>query len=56
MKIRLVIEIENVASFIKHVFYQKRVSLKMRKHALFYANKSYKLAVVIFIPTPPFSK
>ena len=44
-----VLEIKNVASFIKTRFYLKRGCMKMRKHAeTFHANKGYKLAIVFF--------
>ena len=47
MKIRLVLEIRNVASFIKTRFYLKRVCIKMRKHAgTFHANRGCNLAIV----------
>ena len=56
-KIRLVFKIWNVASFIKIRSYWKRDSIKMRKNAeTSYANKDFKLANVVFIPTSPFSK
>ena len=47
VKIRLVLEIKNVASFIKARFYLKRGCIKMRKHAeTFHANKGCHLATV----------
>ena len=46
VKIRLVLEIRNVASFIKARFYLKRGCIKMRKHAeTFHANKGCHLAI-----------
>ena len=57
LRMRLVREIKNVASFIKTRFYWRRCCIKMRKYAeTFHVNKCYKLAIVVFIPTPPFSK
>ena len=50
MKIRLVHEIENAASFIKTGFYWKRDCIKMHKHAeTFHANKGCKLEIVFFV-------
>ena len=41
------LEIKNVASFIKTCFYLKRGCMKMRKHAeTFHTNKGCKLAIV----------
>ena len=52
MKIRLVLEIKNVTSFIKTRFYWKWGCAKMRNHAeTFYTNKGYKFAIVFLIPT-----
>ena len=58
VKIRLVLEIKNVACFIKTCFHWKIGNIiKIWKHAkMFNANKGYKLAIAVFIPTPPFSK
>ena len=57
MKIRLVLEIKSVASFIKARFYLKQGCVKMRKHAeTFDANKGCKLVIVFFIPISLFSK
>ena len=53
----MTLKIKNVASFIKTHFYRKRDCLKKRKQPeTFHANKSYKLAINVFIPTTPFSK
>ena len=57
VKIHLLLEIKNFASFLIARFYWKRGCIKMRKHAeTFHTNKSCKLAIVVFIPTLPFSK
>ena len=57
VKIRLVLETKNVASFIKTRFYLKRDCTKMREHAeTFHANMGCKMAIFIFIPVSPFSK
>ena len=54
---RLVLEIINVASFIKINLYLKRGSIKIRKHVeTFHANKVYNLVIVVFIRTLLFSK
>ena len=51
LKICLVLEIKNVASFIKTRFYVKRGCIEMRKHAeTFHANKGCKLTIFFFIP------
>ena len=57
LKIHLVLEIKNVASFITTRFYLKGGCTKMREHAeTFHANKGCKMAIVFFIPISPFSK
>ena len=57
VKIRLVLETKNVASFIKTRFYLKGDCTKMREHAeTFHANMGCKMAIFIFIPVSPFSK
>ena len=57
VKIRLLLEIKNVACFVKPCFYRKQGCIKMGKHAeTIHTNKVYKLAIVVFIPTSPFSK
>ena len=57
VKMRLVLEIKNIVSFIKTRFYLKGGCTKMRKHAeTFHANKGCKMAIVCFIPVLPFSK
>ena len=57
VKMRLVLEIKNIVSFIKTRFYLKGGCTKMRKHAeTFHANKGYKMAIVFFIPVSLFSK
>ena len=57
LKIHLVLEIKNVASFITTRFYLKGGCTKMREHAeTFHANKGCKMAIAFFIPISPFSK
>ena len=57
VKMRLVLEIKNIVSFIKTRFYLKGGCTKMRKHAeMFHANKGCKMAIVFFIPVSRFSK
>ena len=57
VKIRLVLEIKNIASFIKTRFSLKGGCTKMRKHAeTFHANKGCKMTIVFFIPVSRFSK
>ena len=57
VKIHLVLEIKNVASFITTRFYLKGGCTKMREHAeTFHANKGCKMAIAFFIPISPFSK
>ena len=57
VKINLVLDTKNIASFIKTRSYLKGGCTKMRKHAeTFHANKGYKMAIVFFIPVSLFSK
>ena len=57
VKMRLVMEIKNVASFIKTSFYLKRGCTKMRENEeTFYANKGCKMAIVFFISISLFSR
>ena len=50
VKIRLMLEVKNIASFIKARLYSKRGCIKMRKHVkMFCAGKGYKLAYVVFL-------
>ena len=57
VKMRLVLEIKNIVSFIKTRFYLKGGCTKRRKHAeMFHANKGCKMAIVFFIPVSRFSK
>ena len=57
LKIHLVLEIKNVASFITTRFYLKGGCTKMREHAeTFHANTGCKMAIAFFIPISPFSK
>ena len=57
VKMYLVLEIRNVASFIKTRFYWKRDCIKMRNQAeTFYPSTGCKLTIVDFIPTSAFSK
>ena len=57
LKIHLLLEIKNVASFITTRFYLKGGCTKMREHAeTFHANKGCKMAIAFFIPISPFSK
>ena len=57
LKIRLVLEIKNVASFITTRFYLKGGCTKMREHAeTLHANTDCKMAIAFFIPISPFSK
>ena len=49
VKIRLVLEMKNVTSFIKTRFYCRRGCIKRRKYAeTFHNNNAYKLAIVTF--------
>ena len=55
--LKYMLEIRNIASFIKTCFYWKPGCIKMHKHAeTLYTNRGDKLAIVIFIPTLPFSE
>ena len=56
-KIRLVLEMKDVASLTKTRFYSKRGCIQMRKHAeTFHANKGCKLAILFLKTISPFSK
>ena len=51
LKVRLVLQIKNVANVIKTRFCLKRGCIKIRKHAeTFHANKDCKLTIVLSIP------
>ena len=53
----LVLEIKNVASFIKTGFYWKRGCVKLCKYGeTFKAYKGYNLVMFVFLPTSSFSK
>ena len=57
VKISLVLDTKNIASFIKTRSYLKGGCTKMCKHAeTFHANKGYKMAIVFFIPFSLFPK
>ena len=57
VKMRLVLEIKNIVSFIKTRFYLKGGCTKMRKHAeTLHANTDCKMEIAFFIPISPFSK
>ena len=57
VKLRLVLEIESIATFIKTRLYWKQGYIKMFKHVeTFNSNKGCKWEIFVFIPTLPFSK